>query len=179
MMLCCAAGIPVAGSATSAAATGSAPVLDAIHHVSRMAQSEQAAKGLSVDRYLWIPDRHTTTRAGRRVILGVWWHRLYLARTTKTPSTSDASGVPAWFVARMPCLARAEEYGPPGDAKGGYDTVAGFFGMSSGPPSVYPGGSVASSWLSLSYWQQIPIVYATWLRVGDGGWPNTMPGCGL
>lgn len=156
-------------------AAAAAPALDAVHHAARAARAEQAAKGLAVSPYLYVADRHSTTRAGRIVIAGVWWHRWYVAY--HHPVVSAVAGVPASFVAKMPCLARAEEYGPPGDPKGGYDTVDGFFGMIS-PPDTYPTG-YGTSWLAIPYWRQIPIVYAEWLRYGSSPWPNTAPGCGL
>jgi hypothetical protein len=92
-----------------------------------------------------------------------------------------SSGVPAWFVALMPCLATKEEYGPPW--AGGYTTSAGYFGMISAP-SAYPGSAsivaqYGDSWLNIPWDAQIVIVYAEWLEYGSSAWPNTAPYCGM
>ena len=82
------------------------------------------------------------------------------------------------------CISHNEEYGLPGDPKGGYNTSAGWFGMSAGPPGSYvsPGPEMAArygnSWTDIPLLAQEQIVLAVYHTFGPTAW-STHGDCGI
>ena len=144
--------------------------------------------------YLWVADRHGVSSAYRWKLAWTWYYRQVAAHKHYEKwrqANVSTYGVPSWFVGvqtstggtALHCISHNEEYGFPGDPKGGYNTIAGYFGAPS-PPSAYiePGPSLAAtygdSWLSIPLAEQVRWAWAMYLTYGWSPW-STAPGCGL